>query len=367
MKLEDAIESMSRRAPEWDDLQQRRLLNSVRATHRRKLASRRKIRRLTGGAAIVVAALAFGAWGLGTIFGAEKTRPAVLTGISFDEVSPSGGYGQSVLSLADGSVAVLDEGSVVDTQIQTPTLVRLAQRRGRVHYDVKASAGRVFVVHVGAYQVRVLGTVFSVRLTTERMHVDVEQGQVEIEDSDRTLVLGPGERVDLPRAGSAVGMSVAPPVSGVQASSGGPAPLEQGETGDREAEESPVPDEKDLPSVAALLRQADRARSAGRLRDAALALRTVIRSHKRDPRVPSASFMLGRVERRRGKHAAAARAFRQTWKRAPSSALAEDARAEEALSWKAAGAQDRAIEAATTYLELFPKGTHRARVRAIVR
>jgi transmembrane sensor len=73
-------------------------------------------------------------------------------------------------------------------------------------------------------------------------------------------------------------------------------------------------------------------------------------------------FTLGRVERARGKHGAAAEAFARCHRAAPHGALAEDALAEEAVSWKSAGDPARARTTAQRYLKQHPGGAHVARM-----
>jgi transmembrane sensor len=88
----------------------------------------------------------------------------------------------------------------------------------------------------------------------------------------------------------------------------------------------------------------------------------MIASYPGDPRLASALFTLGRVERARGKHAAAAEAFARCHKVAPHGSLAEDALAEEAVSWRSAGDGARAKAAAQRYMKLHPGGAHAARM-----
>jgi transmembrane sensor len=271
----------------------------------------------------------------------EEPLPATaileLPPIAMPSETPRG----SVMALADGSRALLDDGSRVDTEIQTEGLVRLVQREGRVRYEIAPDPDRVFVVHAGIYEVRVAGTVFVVDVAVDRLRVEVEKGAVEVMQGDRSIALVAGERVELP---------VEPPAAEAA-----------------EPAEPPTSDTRPSrgTSVRRLLERADAARRDGKLRKAANALRALVRTHPRDARAPSAWFMLGRVERRLGHHAAAARAFRSAHKTRPTGALAEDARAEEAWSWKDAGFGDRARDTARAYLDRYPNGTHAARVRPL--
>lgn len=120
------------------------------------------------------------------------------------------------------------------------------------------------------------------------------------------------------------------------------------------------------PPMDSLLAEADLARRAGRLDEAARALRAAIAEHSSDPRVSTALFSLARVERRRGRDAAAAQAFERSYAADPDAVLAEDALAEAAVSWAACGRADRARADAARYLERFPSGVYVERVRALV-
>lgn len=114
-----------------------------------------------------------------------------------------------------------------------------------------------------------------------------------------------------------------------------------------------------------LLGDADRARRAGQLDEAVRALEIAVAAHASDPRAATALFTLGRVERRRGRDAAAALAFGRAYEQDPNAVLAEDALAEAAVSWAAAGRAARAREAATRYLTRFPSGEYVTRVRRL--
>lgn len=341
MERDVAIDRMRSRTPPWDDLEQRRLLGRVHVAHAQRL-ERRRTRRRGGMLAAGVVLLLLGGWAL-----SSRPEPEVLQPSAHIDVpvvaTASTESTDSRVTLADGSRATLSSGAVVDTQVQRDDLVQLSQASGRVHYDVRPNPARAFVVHVGAYQVRVLGTAFVVDVSQTRLEVEVERGRVEVVTADRSLILGAGERIDLPR--DAV-----------------PIPAEEVEPDPDTNEAEPA----SLPSASRLLERADAARRKGRLGDAASALRRLVEAHRHDARVPSAWFMLGRVEQQRGKHVAAARAFARAWKSGTSRALIEDARAEEALAWERAGSHDRARKAARAYLAAYPSGTHRSRVQAIV-
>jgi tetratricopeptide (TPR) repeat protein len=83
-------------------------------------------------------------------------------------------------------------------------------------------------------------------------------------------------------------------------------------------------------------------------------------------RVYTALFQLAKVERGRGRHAIAADLFRSVVARDPNGSLAEDARAEAAVSWFSAGQHDQARAAARESLEKHPSGTHASRMQRLL-
>ncbi|MCU0698049.1 MAG: hypothetical protein MUC96_16120 [Myxococcaceae bacterium] len=125
----------------------------------------------------------------------------------------------------------------------------------------------------------------------------------------------------------------------------------------------PIPSEQPRVELSTLLRQADEARSAGRLVTAASILRQVVRAHPDDPRTPVASISLGRLllEELDSPMEAFA-AFSQARAAAPDSALAEDAFAREVECL--ARAQDpRLADHARAFEAAFPQSARLARVR----
>ncbi len=337
----------------WDDIRHRRVLTQIEATMHARAGGRR--RRGWIGAGVGLAAAVAGVLVFLMLPRAphEETIPlpaAAATAPIAVAPGPTIPYvAWPRLRLPDDSSAELRHGAQVDVQEHSDHRVQLAQRSGEVRYEVTPDRTRAFVVHAGGVQVRVVGTIFTVTLDEQahRVVVAVERGRVEVTDGgERVSTLGPGDELGLELT-----------------------LVEQ-------------PDDDDLvlldpdpttsrPAVArasidTLLADADAARAGGDLRRAAAALSELVRRFPRDPRAYSAHFQLGKVERARGRHAAAATAFVRCWKRSPAGALAEDARAESAMSWSAAGRDDRARNAARSYLERYPGGTHRTRMRALV-
>ncbi|HHH30441.1 MAG TPA: hypothetical protein ENK57_19160 [Polyangiaceae bacterium] len=261
----------------------------------------------------------------------------------------------STLEYTDGSRSLLAEHAeiqVVDDHLEH---VEVEQRAGLVRYEIAKRPERRFVVEARDVTVTVLGTVFEVDVDGDEVTVSVQRGRVRVEHGATEVELTRGQRIALmaPRSATHQAQPEAPVVE---------APEETAEV----AQVTPAEDEHGAgggqakPSAAELLRAADRARGAGRLDEAARRLRQLIASHPRDPRVTLAMFTLGRVERARGQHEAAARAFESC-----GDALRGDAIAEAATSWLAAGRSDRASAAAQRYLASHPAGVHAEQMKKL--
>ena len=121
------------------------------------------------------------------------------------------------------------------------------------------------------------------------------------------------------------------------------------------------------PDAQELFARVDAARTQGHLAEAARLLRKIIKTHPKDSAVVPAMFMLGTVEKSRGRFSQAARAFHACRTRAPQGPLYEDALAEEASALSKAGLTDRARETAKKYLRQFPNGTHTPRMEILAK
>lgn len=307
--------------PAWNDLREQRVLVRVQEEKRARLASKSRPMVWLAAAAVLLALVV----GLATYRFRHVPTPVAKV-----EATPK-------MQLADGSEVSLIKDAQVKLEEQGDEQVRLTQTGGEASYDVKPNPKRRFIVHAGDVTVRVLGTAFNVAMDNGKVRVHVLRGRVEVEGGGKITELSIGETLEIPAVrpiDPTPSTTIAPTV-----------------------EKKPAG-----PTVEALLGKADEARAAHRYDEAATALRTMIASYPGDPRVSSALFTLGRVERMRGKHAAAAEAFARCYKTAPHGALAEDALAEEASSWKSAGDTIRAKSAAQRYLKQHPSGPHAARM-----
>lgn len=83
------------------------------------------------------------------------------------------------IPLPDGSTIQLNTDSAVDVQFE-PHLRRVRLLRGEAHFTVARNVNRPFVVEAAGVDVRVLGTVFNVRLRPEAVDVLVTHGRVQV-------------------------------------------------------------------------------------------------------------------------------------------------------------------------------------------
>ncbi len=135
------------------------------------------------------------------------------------------------LDLPDGSVVHLNGDSRVEVAFD-PAFRRVRLVRGEAHFSVSKDAARPFVVSAADVAVRVVGTVFNVRLGRESVDVLVTEGKVRVggatggagagvaapraEPGDEAELTA-GERVSIARAGQAATASAAPvPVTRVE-------------------------------------------------------------------------------------------------------------------------------------------------------
>jgi ferric-dicitrate binding protein FerR (iron transport regulator) len=319
--------------PPWDDLRAQRVLRAARTGR----ASRRVVRRrMWAGGACLAAAAVVAAVFVVRMPARSTVAPAAVSSAS---VAPAG----SVMELMDGSRLAIGPSADVQVELQAPGAVKLVQRAGEVHYDVTPNPARSFEVRAATVRVRVVGTAFGIHMDKDSVHVTVQRGRVAVDDATGTTELGAGE--ELKRSLKLESAALAP--SEPEAASSIVAPRASAEA---------------VASVEDLLRRADQARASGRLDEAAMLLQQILVLHPKDKRAGAVLFTLGKVERARGNPAVAAAHFRAC-SRGP---LAEDALAEEASAWMAAGQTGNAADAARRYLQRFPDGPHVARMRRMV-
>lgn len=285
------------------------------------------------------------------------------------------------MTLQDGSQLEVGPRSRVELAEvrEKQVVVELAQ--GRVLCDVIPSRERVFAVHAGGVEVRVLGTRFSVERSTgaqlERVEVRVERGRVEVRRKDgssppRLLIAGESWVVE-GRPGTPEGLATG---SALDRSAEGvldrdvPEPPEgAGKAAVPPAETSPpAPRAKAVPGEKAreLLQQATEARRAGRFADAARAYQELAQHHGADSRAGLAAFELGRLRMDHlGDDAGAAVALQQALASSGAAGFREDALARLVRAYARLGQTGRCDKARQQYLDLHPRGVHVEQVRGL--
>jgi transmembrane sensor len=259
------------------------------------------------------------------------------------------------ITLLDGSKVVLEAQTKLSLVTLLPKDIRLELAHGSIDLDVTHVDGRAFVVIAAGYEVRVVGTHFTVKLTPEEgvLEVRVARGRVRVTrigESGDVRVLGAGE------TWSTAPPTVEPPVEEIEELDAAP------ET------PSPVPTTSGAPIPAGptakeLWARAESARADRRYPDEAAALNELRLRHRRDPRAGLAAFELGRL-RQDTLHdpAHAAEAFADAIALAPNGPFREDAEARRVESLDAAGRRDACVEARAAFLARYPGSIHRQRV-----
>ncbi len=327
--------------PPWDDVREQRVLGRITEARRARPPKRRvrvvPIALFSGVIAVAAAVLLFFVLRVPRLDASHVAVPAP----PHDDAAH--------LTLVDGSVATLEADARVRVDTQSPGRIELSQLGGKVGYDVTHDTSRPFLIHAGKVVVSVLGTRFVVVRNKNTVEVHVIEGLVGVDDGKRVREVSPGETLIVP---------VDDETAALEAPSGKPASIANIDAGSTSIT-PPV-------TAATLLAKADEARAKGNSDEAAGALQQMLIMFPSDPRVPSAAFTLGRLERKRGHAAAAAQAFARCRAAAPHGALAEDALAEEALAWSAGGQKKAAESAASRYLSAHPSGAYAARMKPLL-
>lgn len=381
---DDAIAGMQAHEVSWDPLRERRVLSRIEAELDRRAQTRPRRRRAITAVVATITAVA-AAMLLWTFLGGTQGDLASGSPMAAFEPPVPGPSPMpaiptlpaAAVALGDGSIATLHDGAKIEVLHQADDEVRLAQATGRVQYDVRRGLDRVFIVEAGEVRVTVLGTAFWVTHEPDAVRVTVEHGKVRVDRIIRIMgttgsngaepsvepiaELGAGDELRIGSEPRTVVAAAKAPAEGEPMVEilEDPAPREPAS---KPRKPTAVPQR----SVDELLDVSDAARARGDLEAAAAALREVVTQHRDDPRAYATGFSLAKVERARGRHAAAARAFAAVARRSPRGALTEDARAEAAIAYFDAGEHDAAREAGDDYLARHPGGTHAGRIERML-
>jgi TolA-binding protein len=309
--------------------------------------------------------------------------------------------------LQDGTQILLDTGASGQLAQNAPEDVRFELDRGRAEFDVTPNRARRFRVLAGDYEVRVLGTRFSVEYDPAGgFAVWVTRGLVSVASPSRVpALLEAGDRLlaadgrwRIERAGNA-------PATSADA---GPAPASEPAPAVSIRDDSPRrPEPRAAPAAPPqpresssdwrrLYRAGDYARAlrvareagldrlAARLEPAALAdladsarlggdpsaalqLLAVLESRFGDSEWASrASFLSGRLLQREGRHAEAIAQFERHLERDPDGAHAAETRGRLMQGYVAMGERGRARAQAEAYLSRYPDGPYRRLASALM-
>jgi len=111
-----------------------------------------------------------------------------------DLASPTGAV--RTTTLADGTRLWLDSDSAADFHIDSDSrTLRLA--RGRVHIAVAADPQRPLTVKAAGYDIKDIGTAFTVDASGTDLHVAVTEGRVDVKRGNAVTALTAGKRVVL--------------------------------------------------------------------------------------------------------------------------------------------------------------------------
>lgn len=103
------------------------------------------------------------------------------------------------VTLADGSVVTVGADSQIEVRM-TAQERRVRLRGGEAFFEVSHDPARPFYVEAGDAQVRVIGTKFDVRRTTDSVAIAVREGLVRVRRAQGEVgLLRAGERVDIVR------------------------------------------------------------------------------------------------------------------------------------------------------------------------
>jgi TolA-binding protein len=330
----------------WDDLREQRIFAAVMkrlGSQSRKRTNYSILCGVSVAAAVVIAVV------IGVLFNIRQSQEEALEQAARVPVNPADiksdkTKNDSVLTLADVGQVTVSLGADVSILEHRADAVYLEQTEGRALYNIVHREGRTVQVRVAGIVVVVVGTVFWVTVEKPVVRIEVNKGVVQVDDGNQVVTLEAHET-----------LSVGIP--------------------ERKKQEMHLADDREEGRKKAvhqarktedLFSEADQARKTGDLRKAVKILRRIVSRKESRYSVASAEFLLGKVERKRGNHFRAAEAFYSCSRQAPNRALKEDALAEAALSFHAAGNIKKARIIAKTYLESYPEGIYIAKIKRLI-
>ena len=302
------------------------------------------------------------------------------------------------MTLAEGTRIKVEPRSEVKLLRSSSSAVQVRLTHGSARFEVAKKRARRFSVNVADVEVIVTGTQFRVVRKpggngTDRVHIDVDEGSVEVHRGDGMVTLGAGERWStlVPREALAPTVFPSPSMTAPATdergddersdasseSDGEPEPtltptvdeggaLElddevDGSVGPRESSRAKRRRRAREAAVGAgeLFDHANLARRAGRLADAVDMYGDLVTRYPRDRRASLAAFELGRLRMDSLRDVdGAVRALERALKLDAHGAFAEDALARLVLAEEALGDRQGCSRARARYLSRYPDGVH---------
>ena len=291
------------------------------------------------------------------------------------------------MTLAEGTRIKVEPRSEVKLLRSSTSAVQVRLTHGSARFEVAKKRARRFSVNVADVEVVVTGTQFRVMRKPgsgggDRVHVDVDEGSVEVHRGDSMVTLGAGERWSTLVPRDPLAPTVSPVTEQETASD-----EEQGAEGDAESESEPPVDEganleideeegslrraeasrakrrrrarEAAAGAGELFDHANLARRAGRLADAVEMYGDLVTRYPRDRRASLAAFELGRLRMDSLRDVdGAVRALERALKLDAHGAFAEDALARLVLAEEALGDRQGCSHARARYLSRYPDGVH---------
>jgi transmembrane sensor len=294
------------------------------------------------------------------------------------------------MTLAEGTLIELDPRSEVSLMRSSPEAVHVALSDGSARFEVAKKRSRSFRVQMGAVEVLVTGTQFRVARSVveggERVRVDVEEGSVEVHRKGVGAVrlaagdhwsafVAKAEQVRdeqleketdaLPISPSLNSQDPTEQAASEQASSEGEEEGDEPESTGRVVRRGRGKAHERAEAAEELFKQANVARRAGLVTEAAKLYGELVTHHPRDHKAALAAFELGRLRMDSLSDVpGAVDALERALKLDAHRAFAEDALARLVLAHEALADRAACTRVRARYLARYPEGVHAQHVAA---
>lgn len=311
---------------------------------------------------VLAYSLAIGTLLVGAAHWLGPTLTSPVKGVALE----NGQGGRQTLVLPDGSRVELGADARMMIDEYSVSKVQLSLNQGHAHLQVAHQQDRPFLVQAADYEIRVVGTLFSVDLASpgrgSRVTVEVQQGKVVVRNRrspQDVSVLTAGQSWTSERAVIAAAATVNEvPAPVTPEASADPGPSVSASTDVPAGAEPPATSDVVLPSgPRELLVKAEQLRIHGKQREAAELFNKLRSNYRSDPRASLAAFELGRMRMDIfGDLNGSVEAFRDAIALSPSATFREDAESRLVQIYYRQGNLDKCRAAKIGYMKRFPSG-----------